>query len=391
MALSKATVLRAYYFASFASIGVLLPFLSPWLQALGMRGMALGTIAATRPLAGIFAPVLFGWLADNLGLRGSILRFACLGALLPFAIVAAAAGLGHRFSWVELLLAVGISSFFRVPMMTIADVAALEQRKSYGALRLWGSLGFMAAALLAGRLIEPTNAFAFPAAVTVGFLFSLALSFRFPGKIAVPKKPERRDLSHLVRHPAFLQLLLATTIWSFSHVAYDLCVSLTLRDLGASAFVTSIAWNIGVVAEIFLMATFARFGKMLTFSHWLRLGLTATVLRFMGLAFATTLPQVLWLQPLHALSFALVWMAAMALVKERAPVGLLGTAQGLFSTACSIGATLGMLLFGSLFEHYNARVTFLAAALVAVIGVVVMALHETAGNTRPAETHTGAQ
>jgi PPP family 3-phenylpropionic acid transporter len=368
--LSKASTLRAYYFASFASIGIFLPFISPWLYALGVRGTILGVISATRPLAGVIAPVLFGWLADSLGLRGSILKLACFGAMLPFFVLSFLAWQGIRFSWLLLLLAVTVSSFFRVPMMTIADVSALEHQKSYGSLRLWGSVGFMVAGLLAGKIIDPTEPFLFPTAVALAYLFSFALTFRFPARVTVPRKPKRTDLVQLLRHPSFTALLLTATVWSGSHVAYDLCISLHLKQFGASPFTTSVAWTIGVVGEIALMAAWTTLKGRWNSENFLKLGLFATLVRFIGLSYATNLHFVLWLQPLHAFSFAMVWMAMMDLVHVHAPQGLLGSAQGLFSAATSLGAAFGMLVFAPLYERFGGSATFIVAAFVALLALV---------------------
>jgi PPP family 3-phenylpropionic acid transporter len=367
--LSKSSTLRAYYFAAFASIGIFLPFVSPWLHALGIRGTTLGIISATRPITGIFAPVLFGWLADSLGLRGSLLRLACFGALLPFAILSLVAYRGYHFSFLLLLLTVTISSFFRVPMMTIADVSALEHKKSYGSLRLWGSIGFLVSSLLAGKIIDPTSPLSFPVAVTCAYLFSFVLAFRFPTRVSVPRKPKKTDLFTLLRHPPISRLFITMTLWAIAHVAYDLCVSLHLKALGASPFVISVAWSIGVIAEIALMATWAKLRSFDKSEPWLTVGLTFTVIRFFAISLAPNLNIVLWLQPLHALSFAAVWMAQMHLVAKHAPHGLLGTAQGLISTAVSIGSAIGMLIFAPLYEGFGGSFTFAAAAVVALLAL----------------------
>ena len=115
--------------------------------------------------------------------------------MLPFFVLSFLAWQGIRFSWLLLLLAVTVSSFFRVPMMTIADVSALEHQKSYGSLRLWGSVGFMVAGLLAGKIIDPTEPFLFPTAVALAYLFSFALTFRFPARVTVPRKPKHGRIS----------------------------------------------------------------------------------------------------------------------------------------------------------------------------------------------------
>lgn len=370
--MTSTRALRAYYLASFASVGVFLPFLSPWLASLGVRGFALGWIAATRPLAGIFAPILFGWLADRFGLRGRILRLATFGAFLPFAWLAMTALLGRVPTTTELWLAIGISSFFRVPMMTLADVSALEKTSGYGASRVYGSIGFMVAALAAGALIDIRSVCQFPIGVALAFLLAFALSFGLPARVTTTQCPTNADVGELLRRPQYTLLLVVTALWSVSHVAYDLCISLHLRDLGSTSFGTSLGWTIGVIAEIARMSVWDRYRDLFSLERWLLLGLLATAVRWLALSLASSLTLVLWLQPLHALSFAVVWMSLMELTREQAPRHLLATAQGMFSASCAIGATFGMLGFGSLYEIYRGRATFAVAAGVALIASAVL-------------------
>ncbi len=373
--MTSTRALRAYYLASFASVGVFLPFLSPWLASLGVRGFALGWIAATRPLAGIFAPVLFGWLADRFGLRGRILRLATFGAFLPFAWLGMTAILGRVPTTTELWLAIGISSFFRVPMMTLADVSALEKTSGYGASRVYGSIGFMVAALAAGAFIDIRSPSQFPLGVACAFLLAFALSFGLPARVATTQRPTKADVGELLRRPQYTRLLVVTALWSVSHVAYDLCISLHLRDLGSTSFGTSLGWTIGVIAEIALMSVWDRYRDLFSLERWLLLGLLATAVRWLALSLASSLTLVLWLQPLHAFSFAVVWMSLMELTRERAPRHLLATAQGMFSASCALGATLGMLGFGSLYGMYRGHATFAVAAMVALIaGAVLVAV-----------------
>lgn len=370
--MTSTRALRAYYLASFASVGVFLPFLSPWLTALGVQGFALGSIAATRPLAGIVAPILFGWLADRFGLRGRLLRLATFGAFLPFAWLAVTALLGRVPTVAELWVAIGLSSFFRVPMTTLADVSALERSSGYGASRVYGSIGFMLAALAAGALIDTDAPSQFPIGVALGFLLAFALSFGLKARISNPQRPTAANVAELLLRPQYALLLVVSGLWSVSHVAYDLCISLHMHALGATSFETGLGWTIGVVAEIVLISLWDRYKAALSLEHWLMFGLAATAVRWFALSLTRSLAVVFWLQPMHALSFAVVWMALMELTRERAPRYLLATAQGAFSASCSIGSTIGMLGFGALYGTHRGHITFAVAAVVALLACAVL-------------------
>jgi ABC-type nitrate/sulfonate/bicarbonate transport system permease component len=79
---------------------------------------------------------------------------------------------------------------------------------------------------------------------------------------------------------------------------------------------------------------------------------------------------------LHAASFALVFVALMEYVKERAEPGILGTAQGVLTATHSVGATLGMLLWGTLYAAHGGRFVFQGLALVASLGCLVVIVLE---------------
>lgn len=389
-ALSSTRTLRVYYFVSFASMGIYLPFVAPWLNAIGIRGAALGWITATRPLAGIVAPVLFGWFADSLGLRGRILRVGAIGAFLPFAWLGFSALFGRIPPAIELWIAIAISSFFRVPMSTMADVTALEKATGYGTSRAFGSIGFMVAALSAGLLLNSTSHWRFPLGVAATLLLAYALSLSFPSRAVTGRRISRRDVMGLLGNARFASLLAVTALWQISHSGYDLLISLRLRDLGATHWTTSVAWTIAVTAEIALMLLWDQLRSFGKAERWLLVGLMLTSARWCILAFVDSLTVALWLQPLHAFSFALVWLALMDLTRSHSPAGLLASAQGMFSASCAIGGTIGMVLFGWVYASWFGRGSFALAALVAASACVAYVAGPIWGQLRwprPATTH----
>ena len=136
-----------------------LPYLPEWLAARGITGLGLGVISALRPFAAVFSPVLFGIVADRFGLRAALLRIACLGAVLAMSVPALFGRMTGAIPVAAVFFSMAAFSFFHAPMVSIADVSVLEGRRvSYGIVRLFGSLGFLASALLGGFWLDPTSA-----------------------------------------------------------------------------------------------------------------------------------------------------------------------------------------------------------------------------------------
>ncbi|HVY49719.1 MAG TPA: MFS transporter, partial [Minicystis sp.] len=156
-----------------------------------------------------------------------------------------------------------------------------------------------------------------------------------------------------------------------AHASYDLCATLHLRDLGASGTYTGVFWALGVVAEVLLMAQAGPVFARASARRLLVLGIAGATVRWALLASVTSLPVLLALQPLHALSFALVWLACLAHLKEHVAPHVAATAQGLFTTAVALGSVSGMLAWGPLYRARGGAVVFGAAALVSAVALAL--------------------
>jgi len=370
---SSATLLRIYYLVSYASIGVFLPFISPWLVAQGISGIRLSAVTCSRPVAGIIAPLIFGWLADRFRMRGSLLRFACAASFIPFAVLTVMQTLNFTPGFFGVFVAVAAFSFLRIPMMTIADVAAMEKPQSFGGLRLWGSLGFICAALPVGFLIKDWQSTAFPLAISSSLLIAVLVAWRLPTRATPTSEPTCTNLREVLGRRELWLTFGIWALWAVSHVAYDLCFSLRLRDLGATPVDVGVAWSMGTIAEVALMAISGTLLAKASHATWTFVGLLGTALRWLLMAKAQSLTMLLILQPLHAISFALLWLTWLDFVKQNAPPPLLGRAQGALSTVVSLGSAVGILLWGPLYASRGAVFVFDSAAVVAA-GAAILSL-----------------
>src|SRR6185437_1615873 len=107
--------LRVLYFCSFAALGAFAPFFPRWLEARGMRGIAMGAILATLPAMGLVGPPLAGIVADGLGRHHGLLRVTSLGACLALVVLAIVAAVGVKLTFVVLFALVLFHAAFRSP------------------------------------------------------------------------------------------------------------------------------------------------------------------------------------------------------------------------------------------------------------------------------------
>src|SRR5690242_10204163 len=98
--------LSSFYFFYFALLGAWLPFWPLYLKDLGFSAAAIGILAGILQGTKIFAPHLWGWLADRSGARMRVVRSGAVAAALIFALIFA------RKDFLALALIVGGYSFF---------------------------------------------------------------------------------------------------------------------------------------------------------------------------------------------------------------------------------------------------------------------------------------
>lgn len=378
-ALSAKLALRAFYFAAFFAFGIFLPFFPRWLEGRGIEGVAMGAVMATLPAMGLFGPPLFGVLADSFQLRRSLLALACGGSFVAFGAVALASSRAEPPGFGLLLGLVAAFAFFRSPVILLADVTALEEvgtaSSRYGRIRLWGSLGFLLAALGTGELVDLRSAVAWPTAVALALAVAFVTALALPSRGALPPSPALDRARGLLHDRDFRLLLLATFAGYVGQSAYDLSYSLHLRDLGMSSAEVGVAWAIGVVAEIALMAVSVRVFAKTSPTPLLAVAWGASALRFALVALVKSPALQLAMQPSHAVAFALFWLAGVEHNKRHVADEVRGTAQGLFMAAISAGGVVGMLVWGAVYRARGGVATFgLAAACSAVAGLLGVVL-----------------
>ncbi len=367
--------LRVYFFASFAALGVYTPFFPRWLRARGIEGVAMGAVVATIPAMGIVGPPLVGLFADSLGLRGSVLRMACLGSFFAFALLAVAGLAHHQLGFLEILCMVLVFAAFRAPMLTMADVVAVERERgtqdSYGRTRLWGSLGFLVASAGVGRLLDPEDPAELPAVVAASLGVALLTSLVIPVESVAVSLPLADKVRGLVAAGDFPAMLVAVLVAELSISSYEICFSLHLDDLGASSAFIGFAWAVGVAAEIAAMAFASQLIARFREPPLMVFALGVIAIRCALLAIVRSLPGILVIQLLHSPSVALLWTAALTHLKQRMPPQTFATAQGLFSAVIAAGGVAGMLLWGAVYHRVGGRCTFALAGIVAASAVAL--------------------
>jgi PPP family 3-phenylpropionic acid transporter len=358
--------LSAFYFAHFFHGGGFVAYFPLYLAWRGFGAVEIAWIVALPQLARTFAPAAWGWIADATGARRGVVVFSCLAAAGGFL------ALPFVESFAAVAAVIGVSSLLSaggLPLVEAITLGALAgQPGRYGPIRLWGSVGFIAAVLLGGAWLETQPVALLPWALLGFALAAFAVSFSLP---RAPRR-SRSEASAFRLTPAARALLGAGFCMALAHGTLYAFLSLHLARAGYGGAAIGLLWTIGVLAEIavflWLPALFRRF----SLSAVLLGSFGCAVARFLALGWW---PGEAWLvvpaQLLHAATFGAFHAASVAAVHRVFPETAHARGQTLFSSVSyGAGGAAGALGAGWLWEAAGAGAAFSLSALAGLAGLL---------------------
>ncbi len=363
--------LAVWYFWYFAFIGAFLPYFALYLQSIGLSAGRIAVLMSLGQLMRLLAPLLWSWLADSGGRRVRIVVASTAAALASFSVVF----LTQDF--VGLLIGMAVLHFFwsaslpLVEALTLGHLGATPE--GYGRIRLWGSIGFIVTVLGVGFLLDsaPISSQLWVSwALLLGTLISALTLTEVKGHAGQITSP----ILGVLRQRKVVFLLAAGLFMTAAHGALYVFYSIHLVAQGYGKTLVGLLWTLGVVAEIVVFLLMPRISVRVSLRRILLACFVLATLRFLLIGWAVGLISVLVLaQLLHGASFGAHHAATMAALHRWFEPGQQARAQALYgSVAYGAGGLGGALLAGALWERAGAGITFSAASLLALLGLILV-------------------
>jgi PPP family 3-phenylpropionic acid transporter len=357
--------LAAFYCAHFIHGGLFMAYFPLWLAWRGFSAVEIAWVLALPQIMRTFAPAGWGWLADRSGAMRGLVAISCGGFVLGYA------ALPFAQSFTAVTLVIGLTSLVwagALPLVEAITLGALAaQPGRYGPIRLWGSVGFIAAVLAGGAWLETGPVEVLPWALVAFAVAALAVALSLPGGGARPHAepaPWRLDAP-------ILRLLACGFCMTAAHGTLYVFFTLYLERLGYRATTIGVLWTLSVVAEIFVFLFLPQLFRRFSLSAILVASFACAVLRFLLLGwFADTLWVVAMAQLMHAATFGAFHAAAVAAVHRVFPEAAQARGQTLFSSlAYGAGGAVGALAAGGLWELGGPGLAFSVSALAGLVGL----------------------
>lgn len=375
--------LSSNYFFYFALLGLTLPYLPLFLDGNGFNSRQVGEILAIITATKIVAPSLWAILADKSKQPLLIIKLGAFLALVSFTLL-----YWFTLYW-PITLSLALFTLFWTAILPQLEVHTLnsikQSNKIYARIRLWGSIGFIALALVAGEVI---TALGYPSFITLGSLILLGLFISTllltPIKARAPRKVNNVDSTSFIKkfmHRRFISFFIASLLLQISFGPYYSFFALYLRALEYSGLAIGLLISLGVLAEIVAFLYMGALFKRFSVQTLLIASLLITALRW-GLlpAVADSMVLLALNQLSHAASFAVYHSACMKFISSHFTKTQQSRAQGVYlGGVFGVGGAIGAYLSGILWlEGEGASNTFYLAGVTALLAGIILLFNKKA-------------
>jgi MFS family permease len=340
--------------------GAFWPLLAVHLQDLGIDGRWRGAILATLPLGAMVVPLVAGQIVDRrMAIQHFMTLVSALGAVVLLilargTIVAPGAIFGLFLTfWLLTAPTTGLSSTLALRNLT-------RPHQQFAGVRLWGTIGWMAAGWLVTAVLMWSGAsragqgaheaFGLAAALSALLaIYCVTLPHTPPLAVAAEEASGFREALALIRRPTVAVFLVtAFGVGLTTPFVYQV-IPPYLESRGLPRAWISTVMTLGQYPEIATLAVLPWLFRRLRYKGTLALGIAANVLRYASL----TPNPPLWVAivgiPLHGVGIACFNVAGQVFLDSQAPTHRRASAQALLMVLTTgVGSLLGSLLAGEM-------------------------------------------
>lgn len=353
-------------------------FLSYWSLVLDDRGFDGATIGASITVSLVtraLAVALLFPLANRYAALGTVTR------VLPWASLLVGLAFLPDTGTAGLMVVSAVFGLLYPTIMpvleTTASLGAKRGSLDYGRSRLWGSLGFIAGAGVNGAVSELWGVAPLLPLFLVALAVLAATSLAPIGDehVAAQRSESMGSWGPLARQRVFVLALALTVLIQSSHAAYYAFGSLHLARLGAAPWLLAVFLILAPLAEMVTFRLSSRFADRAPVAGMLALATVGSVLRWALWMLPLPIGVLLASQVLHGITYGMMQVGFVQVLRRHLPAGLVAPAQGLYSALGNGAGTAVMTaVAGGLIDGSPAW-AFAAMALCALGGLpLVVAL-----------------
>ena len=352
------------------SVGMVNAYAGIWFDSIGLTTFQIGLLGSIPMLGLLLVTTSIGRLSDRaddwkqaIVIGSAVSSLAALGLFLSTA-----------FWWV--LAVWTLTSLAQRAMVPVSDAAALRLARreglDFGRLRALSTIGYLLVILGAGLLLDGGGLGWF-LPLFAGFgLLRMGAALRLPRMRAADALPSRARLTGHLR-PAFLLPLLAWALVDATHIILNSFQGLLWVRYGIPTGLVGPLIALGALAETLLFWRFRDIAARVSPLWLIGAAGAAAVVRYGAMALEPGVAVLVLLQLMHALTYAMGFLATANFIADRVPEENAAEAQSLLVMLELVIATAAVAGFGWLAGHWGSGAYLGSAALGAAGLICVLA------------------
>lgn len=363
-------IISLQYAIYFGALGVFLPYFNLYCYHLGFNGVQIGALSSMRSVVLVVFSLAWGAVADRFHIRKQLYILCNIVSTFIWTFYFFADTFWSMF------LVTACYGIFYAPIIAFLEAFSMDLlgggKSGYGRLRVWGSVAFIAVVTTVGWVIGwlPTRSilvFIFAG----GVLLSL-VGLKMPDAAdSTSKTPLWRSMKSFVNQRVLVFLFCAFLMLA-GHGAYYGFFSIYLESLGFGSSFIGLAWALAIIAEIAVMINSKRIFRYMSLENALAATFIIAVIRWGLLGILKAWYAILILQALHAGTYAMFHMASILYMDRLSPKGAKTIGQAINNAMTyGLGLMTGFFISGFLYERMDASFTFMASAVLALLGGTV--------------------
>jgi PPP family 3-phenylpropionic acid transporter len=366
--------LSRFYFIYYFFVGAFVPYWGLYLKSEHFSPADIGILMSLFQISRIFAPNFWGWLADHTGKRAQWIKLTAFLGLCGFTAVFWA----HSFYWLFFVMAaLSLFTSSTLPLaesLTLAHLATTNGH--YSRIRMWGSFGFIMAAVTLGYLIDFIGIRSLLWFLLVVQITLFILTHTLPDARVEAHEHDHFSIWQVIKQPNVLALLIGCALMVTAHGVLYNFYSIYLSEHGYSKGMIGLLWSVGVICEIGIFMLMPKIMQRFSLKFILLVSLILAVIRFtmIGLAVDNLVFLVL-AQALHAATFGSFHAASVEVITQFFNGRHQAKGQAIYnSVAYGIGGTIGGVAGGFALQYIGGEKTFMLAAIFPLLGLIVLGL-----------------